>query len=64
MIHPQTTMQKGMVVMIIPKLRYKRNGNYDDPQITIQKGMDVETLKTIRKVEKVEGKHLLRAHGE
>jgi len=50
--------------MIIPKLRCKRNGNYDDPQITIQKGMDVETLKTIRKVEKVEGKHLLRAHGE
>jgi len=26
--------------------------------------MDVETLKTIRKVEKVEGKHLLGAHGE
>jgi hypothetical protein len=50
--------------MLTHKSRYKRNGNYDDPQITIQKGMDVETLKTIRKVEKFEGKHLLRAHGE
>jgi len=26
--------------------------------------MDVETLKTIRKVEKIKGKHLLGAHGE